>query len=80
MIENVDALLKEADMDFTNIGVMIVYLRDIADYNIVKRIFDDKFKSCPCIIVNASVCRPNWLIEMECIGIKEIIKKQFHKF
>jgi hypothetical protein len=29
MIENVDALLKEADMDFTNIGVMIVYLRDI---------------------------------------------------
>lgn len=80
MIENVDALLKEADMDFTNIGVMIVYLRDIADYNIVKRIFDDKFKNCPCIIVNASVCRPNWLIEMECIGIKEIIKKQFHKF
>lgn len=80
MLENVEALLKEADMDFKNIGIMIVYLRDIADYATVKMIFNDKFKDIPCIIINASVCRPGWLIEMECMGVKETINKQFHKF
>ena len=80
MLENVGALLKEADMDFTNIGITIVYLRDIADYTTVKNMFDDKFKNSSCIIVNASVCRPGWLIEMECMGVRDIVNKQFKTF
>ena len=80
ILENVEALLKEAEMDFTNISMMIVYLRDIADYTTVKKIFNNKFKDKPCIIVNASVCRPGWLIEMECISVKDNINKQFKNF
>lgn len=80
MLENVEALLKEADMGFTDIGVMIVYLRDIADFRTVKKIFKNKFKNIPCIIVHASVCRPGWLIEMECIGIKDFVNRQFKTF
>jgi len=80
MLENVENLLQEADMDFTDIGVMIVYLRDIADFTTVKKMFNHKFKNIPCIIVHASVCRPGWLIEMECIGIKNLVNKQFKTF
>ncbi len=80
MLENVEALLQEADMGFTDIGVMIVYLRDIADFRTVQKMFNHKFKNIPCIIVHASVCRPAWLIEMECIGIKDLINKQFKTF
>ena len=36
MWENVEALLKEAECTFDDLGHMIVYLRDIADYAVVK--------------------------------------------
>ena len=71
MFENVEALLHEADCEFADMAQMIIYLRDIADYQIVKNIFDKRFPQTPKIIILAPVCRPGWLIEMECIAIKE---------
>jgi enamine deaminase RidA (YjgF/YER057c/UK114 family) len=69
MIENVGVLLDEAGCGFSQVGSMIVYLRDIADYAVVKGIFDKRFPDCPRVIVQAPVCRPGWLVEMECIAI-----------
>ena len=69
MIENVGVLLSEAGCGFSQVGAMIVYLRDIADYAAVKKIFDTRFPDCPRVIVQAPVCRPGWLVEMECIAI-----------
>ncbi len=69
MIENVGVLLEEAGCGFAQVGAMTVYLRDIADYAAVKKIFDISFPDCPRIIVQAPVCRPGWLVEMECIAI-----------
>ncbi len=69
MWENVEALLNEADCSFDNVGVMIVYLRDISDYSLVRDMFAQRFPEKPCVIVNASVCRSGWLIEMECIAV-----------
>jgi len=69
MIENVEVLLKEAGCGFGQVGSMIVYLRDAADYSTVKKIFDTRFPDCPRVIVQAPVCRPGWLVEMECIAI-----------
>ena len=71
MWDNVEALLKEADCSYDEVGVMIVYLRDIADYALVNRLYEERFPNHPCIIVHAPVCRAGWLIEMECIAIKE---------
>lgn len=68
--ENVEALLKEAGSDFTDMAQIIVYLRDIADYHTVQPLFDRQFPNVPKIIVLAPVCRPGWLIEMECIAVK----------
>ncbi len=68
MIENVEALLAEADMKLDNIAQIILYLRDMGDYAYAKQIFDQRFPETPRVIVHAPVCRPTWLIEMECIA------------
>ena len=72
MWENVEALLKEADCTFDDVSEMVVYLRDIADYGIVKSLYEERFHGKPYVIVHAPVCRPGWLIEMECMAIKKI--------
>jgi enamine deaminase RidA (YjgF/YER057c/UK114 family) len=80
MLENIDALLAEVDMQLDeDVAMMTVYLRDIADYNIVKSLFEKRFPTRPKAIVQAPVCRPGWLIEMECICIKEA-KNEFRNF
>lgn len=72
MWENVGALLAEAGCGFDDVMQMIVYLRDIADYPTVSRMYDERFPDIPRVIVLAPVCRPEWLIEMECMAIKPI--------
>ena len=71
MWDNVEALLKEAGSSYEDVGVMIVYLRDVADYSIVNRMYDERFPNHPRIIVHAPVCRAGWLIEMECMAVKK---------
>ena len=80
MWENVDALLKEADCTFDHIGQMIVYLRDEADYDVVKELYDARFPHTPKVFVHAAVCRPGWLIEMECMGVRQLENKDFAAF
>ncbi|MDD3787816.1 MAG: Rid family hydrolase, partial [Petrimonas sp.] len=70
MIENVSELLKEADMDFSHMAQIIVYLRDIADYDVISAKMEKEFPQVPKIIVFAPICRPAWLVEMECIALK----------
>lgn len=72
MIENVEALLSEAECNFADVGHLIVYLRDPADYAVVAALFAQQFPDIPTVIVRAPVCRPGWLIEMECMAFKSI--------
>ena len=44
----------------------VVYLRDISDYAKVDAYMQARFPDTPRIILEARVCRPGWLIEMEC--------------
>jgi len=80
MIENVEVLLKEADCSFDEVGEMVVYLRDIADHDLVRNVFDAQFPGKPYIIVHAPVCRSGWLIEMECMAVKAIELPNVPKF
>ena len=80
MWENVDALLKEAECGFDDVSQMIVYLRDPADHAVVSKMFNRRFPDIPKVIVLAPVCRPGWLIEMECIATKAITNEAFPKF
>ncbi len=78
--ENITALLGEADAELNDINSMIVYLRDVADYNTVESYLQEKYPHLPYIIVLAPVCRPGWLIEIECIAVKEIANQEYNCF
>ena len=77
MWENVEALLAEAGTTFDDVAQIIVYLRDTGDYDTVRQLFDSRFPHTPCVITLAPVCRPTWLIEMECLAIKAKQNPQF---
>ena len=80
MWENVETLLAEANTTFDDVMQIIVYLRDLSDVSLVKSLFDKKFPHIPYIITLAPVCRPTWLVEMECIAVKEEHHPQFRNF
>lgn len=80
MWENVETLLKEGGTSFDDVMQIIVYLRDICDYGTVKEMFDKRFPDIPRVITLAPVCRPTWLIEMECIAVKERSNEKFREF
>lgn len=80
MWDNVEALLSEAGCTFDDLGQMIVYLRDMADYAVVKQLFDERFPHTPRMLVHAPVCRPGWLIEMECMGVKRLTSACYAPF
>ncbi len=69
MWENVEMLLSEANTGLKDAAQILVYLRDLSDYEVVKEMFDAQFPAVPTLILLAPVCRPTWLIEMECICI-----------
>lgn len=69
MLENIETLLREGGATLADIAHAIIYLRDVADYEVVRRIFDELLPQMPRVITLAPVCRPAWLIEMECMAI-----------
>ena len=70
MWENVEALLNEAECSYDDVAEMVVYLRDVADYQTVRQLYEERFGDKPFVIVLAPVCRPGWLVEMECMAVK----------
>lgn len=80
MWENVSELLKEGGMSFDDVMQIVVYLRDTADYDVVNRMFKERFPDTPYVITLAPVCRPTWLVEMECMAIKNAHHQMFNDF
>ncbi len=80
MWENVEALLAEADCTFGDVMQIVVYLRDTADYSVVSKMFQERFPQIPTVITLAPVCRPAWLVEMECIAVRENHNNKFRSF
>lgn len=71
MSDNVKALLDCAGVESSDISHIVLYLRDIADSAIARDIVAERFPAVPLVTVNAAVCRPGWLVEMECMAIAE---------
>lgn len=83
MLENVEALLAAGGMTWHDVAHRIVYLRDWADYRTVRDIFDRpcaEGPDIPTVIVRAPVCRPGWLIEMECMAVADRHNPDFAPF
>lgn len=80
MIENVGVLLAEGHADFADVMQIVVYLRDMADYEVVKAKFDERLADIPKVFTLAPVCRPTWLVEMECIAVPARQNPQYRNF
>ncbi len=69
MWENVETLLAEGGATYADVAQMVVYLRNAEDYPVVSQMFAERFPDTPTVITLAPVCRPTWLIEIECLAI-----------
>lgn len=67
MIENVEVLLAEGGTSWNDIKQAVFYLRNAEDYKKVAPLVAERC-SFPYVVVLAPVCRPDWLIEMECLA------------
>jgi enamine deaminase RidA (YjgF/YER057c/UK114 family) len=66
LLDNISALLAEGGAKLSQVGHFIVYLRDSADYPVIHAYLSNRFPDTPFVIVHAPICRPGWLVEMEC--------------
>lgn len=80
MLENIEALLCEGGATLDDIAQAIIYLRDVADYELVQSIFEARLPKMPRVFTLAPVCRPAWLIEMECIAITGQSSTEYRAF
>ena len=80
MLGNISALLSEAGATFGNIAMAVVYLRDAADYSRVRPIISETCPDLNAVYVLAPVCRPAWLVEMECLAILPVHIPEFRCF
>lgn len=69
MSDNVDALLRAAAATAADLMHIILYVRDPADVLAATAIVAEHFPGVPCLAVRAPVCRPGWLVEMECVAM-----------
>ncbi len=71
-LENMTALLENHGGKLADLKQAVVYLRDIADYETVKAVVEEKIGShCAFLMVHAPVCRPGWLVEIEGIALND---------
>lgn len=68
-LENIEALLVKADANLGDLAVILVYLRDPADGSSVEAALREHLGMVPYVLVEAPVCRPGWLIEIEGIAL-----------
>jgi enamine deaminase RidA (YjgF/YER057c/UK114 family) len=71
-VENIIALLNDTHLSMQDVTHMIVYLRDLSDISTVKHFFDENHQDIPKVFVLAPVCRPGWLVEIECMAIASV--------
>jgi enamine deaminase RidA (YjgF/YER057c/UK114 family) len=79
-LENVEALLRAGSASFADMTHMIVYLRDPSDLALVEGRLRERFADLPLIVVQGSVCRPEWLVEVEGVAIANSIDANMPRF
>lgn len=80
-LENMAVLMQNAGGTLGDVKLACVYLRDMADAEIVERALSASGLShAPRLLLKAPVCRPGWLIEIEAIASNANGKQDFPNF
>lgn len=64
-LANFEAILKAGSATLADMMYLIVYVRDRADFPRLRDHLYDRLPRLPVITVQARVCRPEWLVEVE---------------
>ena len=78
MLDNVQALLACGQAELSDIKIATLYLRDIADAPAVTELIKSRLgTNIPLVALKAPVCRPAWLVELECIAVNPAGDQRF---
>ena len=67
-LDNIAALLEDGGATLGNVDEAIVYLRNPEDRDKVAEVLGRNVPLWRCFMVHAPVCRPAWLVEIECVA------------
>lgn len=70
-LENVEALLSEDGASLNDVASALVYLRNPEDVRTVRETIDRRLPCLDYLLLHAPVCRPAWLVEIECIAVRQ---------
>ncbi len=68
-LENVEGLLRSGGATLADMMHLTVYLRDASDFDRVRDCLHERCAGMPTLVVQAPVCRPEWLIEVEGVAV-----------
>ncbi len=71
ILENIRALLADDWADMGQIGSALVYLRNPEDTAAVRTVLDRELPCLDYLLLHAPVCRPDWLVEIECVAVRK---------
>lgn len=71
-LENVQALLHAGGAGLADLMYLLVYLRDPADYPLIRLYLDERLPDLPAVVLQGAVCRPEWLVEVEGVAVADI--------
>ncbi|MBO7146537.1 MAG: hypothetical protein J6W81_02170 [Lentisphaeria bacterium] len=78
IIDNMEALLKSSSGSLSDLKFATVYLRDLRDVERVRSVLKERISfPLPMIFLQAPVCRPAWLVEIEAFGVNHCGSEQF---
>ena len=70
LLENISALLHDGGATMRDVQYFYVYLRDPSDRDVVESFLRKAYPDIPYVLLQGKVCRPEWLVEMECVAMK----------
>ena len=70
LLENIGALLHDGGATMLDVKYFYVYLRDPSDRDVVEDFISKAYPGIPHVLLQGKVCRPEWLVEMECVAEK----------
>ena len=80
-LENIQMLLKKSSSSIDEMAYMVVYLKDPADAYLVNNYLKANLPlHVPCLLLQADICRPEWLIEIEGMAISRSYHPEYNDF